>query len=429
MLTRVNRIMPIVAGAMAWTMTPTGLAQTGTAQPPAHPTTGKLSERSPQHHQQQHQRFDPMFADADDLIGSEITILGAEGAGELDDLVVDMRTGRVVYAVIDTGDLVESADGRTVALPYAALSWNQAGENFVLRADAQQIRSLSDFDRNALVQVSSPSWISTMRSIFGDQPDLAEIERTASNDEYTACFAHGKMETIEGTIQSVDFMAPHRGEAKRTIVTVVGDDGQTHRVMLAPQAYLMQEGPMPASNQTITVEAAPTTDIDGTRLWVAREMSLLDRERELRTEAGVPVWTTARESTGRFFAYASALDDGDLYAGGKAFGDIEQIIVETNSGRVCFVTVGAGGVLGLNEDDYIVPFEALHPSTDGNLLVRLSAAELEKAPTLSENGIEDLHQQGFRDRVYRAFGVNPPTLDTRRTHDWKSQPHRSTNDR
>ena len=44
---------------------------------------------------------------------------------------------------------------------------------------------------------------------------------------------------------------------------------------------------------------------------------------------------------------------------GEKIGDIDKVLVDVENGQVGFVTVASGGVLGVGDDKYIVPFNAL----------------------------------------------------------------------
>ncbi|MHB1400295.1 MAG: PRC-barrel domain-containing protein [Trichloromonadaceae bacterium] len=54
---------------------------------------------------------------------------------------------------------------------------------------------------------------------------------------------------------------------------------------------------------------------------------------------------------------------------GEKIGDIDRVLVDLNNGQIAFVTVASGGVLGIGEDKYIVPFNALQKKmTEGNAM-------------------------------------------------------------
>ena len=67
------------------------------------------------------------------------------------------------------------------------------------------------------------------------------------------------------------------------------------------------------------------------------------------------------------FALASKLDGIDVFARSDDIGDVEDLIVDTKDHRIAYAIVASGGVLGVGEEKYLVPFKALcagHPKDD-----------------------------------------------------------------
>lgn len=67
------------------------------------------------------------------------------------------------------------------------------------------------------------------------------------------------------------------------------------------------------------------------------------------------------------FALASKLDGIDVFARAEDIGDVEDLIVDTKDHSIAYAIVSHGGVLGVGDEKYIVPFKALcagHPKDD-----------------------------------------------------------------
>lgn len=67
------------------------------------------------------------------------------------------------------------------------------------------------------------------------------------------------------------------------------------------------------------------------------------------------------------FVLASKLDGIDVYARTEDFGDVEDLLFDTGSHRLAYAVVASGGVLGMGEEKYLVPFRALcvgYPTED-----------------------------------------------------------------
>src|SRR5262245_1525632 len=67
------------------------------------------------------------------------------------------------------------------------------------------------------------------------------------------------------------------------------------------------------------------------------------------------------------FVLASKLDGIDVYARSEKFGDVEDIFVDVGSHKLAYAVVTHGGVLGVGDEKYLIPFRALsvgHPKDD-----------------------------------------------------------------
>jgi sporulation protein YlmC with PRC-barrel domain len=68
-------------------------------------------------------------------------------------------------------------------------------------------------------------------------------------------------------------------------------------------------------------------------------------------------------------------------ASGKDIGEIEQLIVSQNDGKVTHAVIGAGGLAGVGEKKVVVPWSDVKMRQDGNKWVAtLDKATLDQAP-------------------------------------------------
>jgi len=59
------------------------------------------------------------------------------------------------------------------------------------------------------------------------------------------------------------------------------------------------------------------------------------------------------------FVLASKLDGIDVFSRTEDFGDVEDILVDTSNKKLAYVVVAHGGVLGVGDEKYLIPFRAL----------------------------------------------------------------------
>ena len=63
------------------------------------------------------------------------------------------------------------------------------------------------------------------------------------------------------------------------------------------------------------------------------------------------------------YALASKIDGIDVFARTEKFGEVEEIVLNADDHHIAYAIVKHGGVLGVGEEKYVVPFRALTPGT------------------------------------------------------------------
>jgi len=89
---------------------------------------------------------------------------------------------------------------------------------------------------------------------------------------------------------------------------------------------------------------------------------------------------------------------------GREIGRIKDVSINDDSGRVNFVTVAKGGVMGIGEKEHAVPLEALRINTDNRTATFIASADkLDNAPkqTMGQSDEE------FRTTIQKYYGVAP----------------------
>lgn len=99
---------------------------------------------------------------------------------------------------------------------------------------------------------------------------------------------------------------------------------------------------------------------------------------------------------------------------GEKIGDIDRVLVDVKNGKVGFVTVASGGLLGVGEDKYIVPFNALQmkmPQGQAQVDERVVFTLNMKKDQLKEVPQGDIEQVLTREDqsrgIFEHYGVSP----------------------
>jgi len=93
---------------------------------------------------------------------------------------------------------------------------------------------------------------------------------------------------------------------------------------------------------------------------------------------------------------------------GQKVGELKDMVVDLESGRVLYTIVSAGGFLGINDELTAVPPGAFSSSTDTKLIIDADKEKLTAAPRFTKDHESNLKDAGFAKEVHQHFGQ---TLD------------------
>jgi len=100
-------------------------------------------------------------------------------------------------------------------------------------------------------------------------------------------------------------------------------------------------------------------------------------------DQGVPMGVTGVEDQ---YVFASALLDYSFEnMDGEVSGDLEDLLIDLETGRVLFASIEYGGVLDLGDKDIVVPLNAFAIGPDGELVLNIPEQQLESYPDLGNN--------------------------------------------
>ena len=93
---------------------------------------------------------------------------------------------------------------------------------------------------------------------------------------------------------------------------------------------------------------------------------------------------------------------------GDKLGTIHNFMVDKLSGQVEYAVLSFGGLFGLGEDYYPLPWDSLTYDTDqGGYIVDIDKEVLEEAPRYAA-GEQPSFDRAYREQVYAYYGLNYP---------------------
>jgi hypothetical protein len=99
----------------------------------------------------------------------------------------------------------------------------------------------------------------------------------------------------------------------------------------------------------------------------------------------------------------------DVYnASGDHLGEIYDIMLDKQTGKVAYAIMSFGGFLGLGEKYHPIPWSVLDYDTNrGGYVVPLTKERLEAAPMYDSEGEPDWDDRAYGKRVHDYYGTMP----------------------
>jgi hypothetical protein len=100
------------------------------------------------------------------LTGNDVRNLQGEDVGHIKELMIDLRTGRITYAVLSFGGILGLGD-KLFAVPWAALRLNQEENFFLLDVFKERLEKAPGFDKDHWPNMQDPAWSSEVDRYYG----------------------------------------------------------------------------------------------------------------------------------------------------------------------------------------------------------------------------------------------------------------------
>lgn len=102
----------------------------------------------------------------------------------------------------------------------------------------------------------------------------------------------------------------------------------------------------------------------------------------------------------RFLSASTLSGDPIRNPQGEALGDLKDVMIDTSTGRVAYAVLSFGGVFGLGDKLFAVPWESL--AVDGEnkcLVLNVSKERLKDAPGFDKDHWPNFADQAFGDQL------------------------------
>jgi sporulation protein YlmC with PRC-barrel domain len=107
----------------------------------------------------------PVLLSASTLAGDDVYNLKEEKIGRIQDIMLDMASGRIRYAVMSSGGFLGMGD-RLFAIPWAALTLDAGQHRFILDVATEKLKQAPGFDKYHWPDMADAVWAGKVESWF-----------------------------------------------------------------------------------------------------------------------------------------------------------------------------------------------------------------------------------------------------------------------
>jgi sporulation protein YlmC with PRC-barrel domain len=257
------------------------------------------------------------------IIGSKVINLKGETIGKIENLVVDIDTGRIVYAVLESGGFLGIGE-KLFPIPWKSLAALPSEGIFFLDQSKERMEKAPAFDKKNMPNMGDMRWGANVFKYYGAPPGHAQLgspadydyvyyDYYASNyprspglginpaprteDPYKKIFDSKTIKTISGQVIKID-QVPEYGFGLQMRLTVFIDKSEILPVYLGPAFYLV--GPWQAKHfilgDKVTVSGSRVT-FRGESLMIATTVKRENEVLRLRDKDGIPEWIGWRKTS------------------------------------------------------------------------------------------------------------------------------------
>jgi sporulation protein YlmC with PRC-barrel domain len=103
------------------------------------------------------------------LKGDRVRNSAGEDLGKIEEIMLDVPTGRVAYAVLSFGGFLGMGD-KLFAIPWEALTLDEREHQFVLNVSRKQLENAPGFDKDNWPDMADRTWGTEVHSFYNQRP-------------------------------------------------------------------------------------------------------------------------------------------------------------------------------------------------------------------------------------------------------------------
>jgi sporulation protein YlmC with PRC-barrel domain len=99
---------------------------------------------------------------------------------------------------------------------------------------------------------------------------------------------------------------------------------------------------------------------------------------------------------------------------GENLGEIKDVVIDPETGQMAYAVLSFGGILGMGEKYFAIPWQALTPKTPttkgaqyDQFVLNIDKERLQNAPSFNKDNWPDMADRKWAQQVYSYYGVQP----------------------
>jgi len=111
----------------------------------------------------------PLVLSSSSICSDHVKNAAGEDLGKIEDLMIDLHSGRIAYAVLSFGGFLKMGN-KLFAIPWEALKLDTVKKEFILQIDKSRLEKATGFDKDNWPNMADPTFGSTLYHQYGFKP-------------------------------------------------------------------------------------------------------------------------------------------------------------------------------------------------------------------------------------------------------------------
>lgn len=111
----------------------------------------------------------PEVMSASTLIGDQVVNPRGEEVGKIEEIMIDMDSGSISYAVLSFGGFLGIGD-RLFAIPWRLLHLDLENKRFICNVDKEKLKQAPGFDKSNWPKMGNRMWGEEIHRYYGETP-------------------------------------------------------------------------------------------------------------------------------------------------------------------------------------------------------------------------------------------------------------------